>query len=57
MPANSTGTLNGDGRCYLNGTLTGGGTLNYYSPYVRMELDGNWSAFRRDQRQRRGFPF
>jgi autotransporter-associated beta strand protein len=45
VPTNSTGTLNGDGRCYLNGTLTGGGTLNYYSPYVRMELDGDWSAF------------
>jgi len=45
VPTNSTGTLNGDGRCYLNGTLTGGGTLNYYAPYVRMELDGDWSAF------------
>jgi autotransporter-associated beta strand protein len=45
VPTNSTGWLNGDGRCYLNGTLTGGGTLNYNSPYVRMELDGNWSAF------------
>jgi autotransporter-associated beta strand protein len=45
VPTNSTGTLNGDGRCYLNGTLTGGGTLNYSAPYVRMELDGNWSAF------------
>ena len=45
VPTNSTGTLNGDGRCFLNGTLTGGGTLNYYAPYVRMELDGNWSAF------------
>lgn len=45
MPSNTSGTLNGDGRCYLNGTLTGGGTLNSYAPYVRMELDGNWSAF------------
>jgi len=45
VPANSTGTLNGDGRCFLTGTLTGGGTLNYYSPYVRMEQDGDWSAF------------
>ena len=45
VPTNSTGTLNGDGRCYMNGTLTGGGTLNIYIPYVRMELDGNWSAF------------
>jgi autotransporter-associated beta strand protein len=45
VPTNSTGTLNGDGRCFMNGTLTGGGTLNYYAPYVRMELDGDWSAF------------
>ena len=45
VPTNSTGTLNGDGRCYMNGTLTGDGTLNIYIPYVRMELDGNWSAF------------
>lgn len=45
VPTNSTGTLNGDGRCFLYGSLTGGGTLNYYAPYVRMELDGNWSAF------------
>jgi len=45
VPTNSTGTLNGDGRCNLTGTLTGGGTLNYSAPYVRMELDGNWSAF------------
>ena len=45
VPTNSTGTLNGDGRCYLHGTLTGGGTLNYYAPYVRLELDGDWSAF------------
>ena len=45
VPTNSTATLNGDGRCNLHGTLSGSGTLNYYSPYVRMELDGNWSAF------------
>jgi autotransporter-associated beta strand protein len=45
VPTNSTGTLNGDGRCFLHGTLTGGGTLNYSAPYVRMELDGDWSAF------------
>ena len=45
VPTNSTGTLNGDGRCFLNGTLAGGGTLNLYVPYVRMELDGSWAAF------------
>jgi len=45
VPTNSTGTLNGDGRCYMHGTLTGGGMLNISIPYVRMELDGDWSAF------------
>ncbi len=45
VPTNSTATLNGDGRCFVHGALTGGGTLNLYIPYVRMELDGDWSAF------------
>jgi autotransporter-associated beta strand protein len=45
VPTNTTGTLNTDERCYLRGTLTGGGTFNYNVSYVRTELDGNWSAF------------
>jgi autotransporter-associated beta strand protein len=45
VPPNSTGTLNADGRCKLNGSLTGSGTLNFYVNYVRTELRGNWSAF------------
>ena len=45
VPAGSTGTLNADSRCYLYGSLTGGGTLNFYPPYVRTELDGDWSGF------------
>ncbi len=45
VPANATGTLLADGRCNLYGSLTGAGTLNFYTPYVRTELDGNWSAF------------
>ena len=45
VPANTTGTVNGDGRSYMHGTLTGGGTLNFNPPYVRVEIDGDWSAF------------
>ena len=46
VPSNSVSTLNGDGRCFIHGTLAGSGTLNVYIPYVRMELDGDWSAFK-----------
>lgn len=45
VPTNSTGTIYGDDRCNLYGTLTGGGILNFNVYYVRTELDGNWSAF------------
>jgi autotransporter-associated beta strand protein len=45
VPANTTGTVNADGRSNMHGTLTGGGTLNWYAPFVRVELDGDWSAF------------
>ncbi|MEY4385426.1 MAG: hypothetical protein RLY20_709, partial [Verrucomicrobiota bacterium] len=45
VPTGSTGTIYTDDRCYLHGTLTGGGTFNFYVYYVRTELDGNWSAF------------
>ncbi|MES2657782.1 MAG: autotransporter-associated beta strand repeat-containing protein [Verrucomicrobiota bacterium] len=45
VPAGATGRLNADGRCALNGSLTGAGTFNYYSYYVRSDMKGNWSAF------------
>lgn len=45
VPAGSSGRLNADGRCYLSGSLTGGGDFTFYTPYVRTELLGNWSAF------------
>jgi fibronectin-binding autotransporter adhesin len=45
VPTNTTGTLLADGRCDFYGTLTGAGTLNFYSPYIRSTLYGNWSAF------------
>jgi len=45
VPTNSTGTLNDDGRCNLHGTLTGGGVLDFYAPYIRNYLNGDWSGF------------
>ena len=45
VPAGAIGRLNADGRCSLTGTLTGGGTFDYYTPFVRTDLRGNWSAF------------
>ncbi len=45
VPVSMSGRLNADGRCSLTGFLTGSGTFDYYSPYVRSDLKGNWSAF------------
>lgn len=45
VPTSATARLNADGRCGLYGSLTGGGDFTYYSPYIRTDLHGNWSAF------------
>ncbi len=45
VPEDKEGTLKMDSRCSLTGTLTGNGTLNLYSPFVRCDLKGDWSAF------------
>ena len=45
VPTGSYGTLYADGRCTLSGALTGGGDFTFYTPFVRTELTGNWSAF------------
>ena len=45
VPAGQSGRLTADGRCSLNGTLTGGGDFTLYVGYVRTDLVGNWSAF------------
>ena len=42
---NSVNYLNCDGRSTMSGALTGGGTLNVLTPYVRTDFSGNWSAF------------
>ncbi|BCU78573.1 hypothetical protein llg_32880 [Luteolibacter sp. LG18] len=45
VPAGGVARLDADGRCSLTGSLTGGGDFTIYSPYVRTDLKGNWSAF------------
>ena len=40
-----TGTLIAMARGTIGGSLTGNGTLNYQTDYVRAQLNGNWSAF------------
>jgi autotransporter-associated beta strand protein len=45
VPTNSTGFLNLDWRCVLAGSGSGGGTLAMWTPYVRADISGNWSAF------------
>jgi autotransporter-associated beta strand protein len=45
VPAGQTGRLDADARCDLYGTLSGGGSLNFYVPYIRTTLYCDWSAF------------
>lgn len=45
VPDGYSGTVNLDGRCTYSGNLTGSGDLTVYSPYVRSDISGNWSAF------------
>lgn len=45
VPSGKTGSFIPDGRCTLNGKLTGAGTLNVTMPFIRTEFRGDWSAF------------
>jgi autotransporter-associated beta strand protein len=45
VPAGQTGTLEADARHDLYGSLTGGGTLHFYVPWIRTNLYADWSAF------------
>ena len=45
VPPGCTGRINCDGRSTMTGTLTGSGTFSVWTPYVRTDLNGNWSAF------------
>ncbi|MDD4970379.1 MAG: autotransporter-associated beta strand repeat-containing protein [Paludibacter sp.] len=43
--ANQTGSLEASGRCVINGSISGGGTLNYTVPYVRADLVAGGANF------------
>ena len=45
VPAGATGRFNAAGRCKLTGSLTGAGTFELFTEFVRTELNGNWSQF------------
>ncbi|MBN2612900.1 MAG: autotransporter-associated beta strand repeat-containing protein [Bacteroidales bacterium] len=45
VPENKWANIYLDSRASLTGTLTGKGTLYLFSPWIRSELRGNWSAF------------
>ncbi len=45
IPANHTGNLVASGRCAINGSLSGAGTLNYTVPYVRADLVAGGANF------------
>lgn len=46
IPSGSSGTLIVDGRSYINGTVTGEGTLNYFTPSTANVLMADVSAFK-----------
>ncbi len=45
VPEGYEANLNLDSRSSLIGSLEGGGTLNLFTPFIRSELFGDWSAF------------
>jgi autotransporter-associated beta strand protein len=45
VPAGASARFEADGRSALAGALTGAGTLDFNTSYVRTDLTGNWSAF------------
>lgn len=45
VPEGATGTVVAGARCDYNGVLTGAGTLNWVTDYIRAYINANWSAF------------
>ncbi len=45
VPEGATATLIAGARCEYNGTLTGAGTLNWVTDFIRAYINGNWTAF------------
>ena len=45
VPEGATATIWAGARCEYYGALTGAGTLNWYTDFIRANLNGNWSGF------------
>lgn len=45
VPEGAIAGLEGSSRWRMSGKLTGKGTLNFIIPYVRLDLNGDWSGF------------
>ncbi len=45
VPAGSSGRLEANGRMTLGSSLAGSGDFTFYTPYVRTDITGDWSAF------------
>lgn len=45
LQVNGTSTFQVAPRCGFSGAVSGTGTLNYYTPFVRADITGDWSAF------------
>lgn len=45
IPVGSSGKLNACSRVDLTGSLSGGGTFEFHTPWIRTTVLGNWSGF------------
>jgi autotransporter-associated beta strand protein len=45
VPTGSSTRVEADDRCDLYGSLSGGGTLDFWAPWVRTTIMADWSAF------------
>ncbi|VBB48018.1 putative Autotransporter-associated beta strand repeat protein [uncultured Paludibacter sp.] len=45
IPEGSNATINASSRCNINGTISGAGILNFYTPYVRTDLVAGGADF------------
>ena len=45
VPAGASGRLEANGRMNLGGALTGAGDFTFFTPFIRTNVTGDWSAF------------
>ena len=45
VPSGASARFEADGRSTLAGTLSGNGTLEFYTSFIRTDVTGNWSSF------------